>query len=99
MMALEFVPETDPTRLRVGDELLVRVMKNGATLPGFSVGVVHTGDPHGVLRKTDADGRVGVHLDVAGPWLLRGTELRKSSTSEAEWESDFTTLTIEVRPR
>lgn len=99
MMTLEFVPEINPTTLLVGDELRVRLMKNGTPLPDFSVGVVDAGHPHGVQRKTDADGRVVVHLDHAGLWLLRGTELRKSSAGEADWESDFTTLTIEVRPR
>jgi len=97
--ALEFVPESDPTTLWVGDELPVRVMKNGAPLPGFSVGIVHAGDPRDIKRSTDADGRVVVRLDRAGLWLLRCTEVRRSLTTAADWESDFTTMTIEVRPR
>jgi hypothetical protein len=35
-------------------------------------------------------------LDKAGRWLLRGTDLRESTKKDIDWESDFTTLTIEV---
>ncbi|MGH9315792.1 MAG: hypothetical protein ACRD1P_01600 [Thermoanaerobaculia bacterium] len=37
-------------------------------------------------------------LDRVGWWLLRGTDLRRSGSPSAEWESHFTTLTLEVRP-
>jgi len=97
--ALEFVPEENPTMLRVGDEFTVRVLKRGSPVGGFAVGIVHEGDATGILRTTDAQGRFTIHLDRPGRWLLRGTDLRRSSTADAGWESDFTTLTIEVRPR
>jgi hypothetical protein len=34
-------------------------------------------------------------LDKSGRWLLRGTDLRKSTKPNLDWESDFTTLTVE----
>ena len=96
-MALEIVPEKDPTALHSGDELPVRVLLHGKPFPSFPVGLVREGDPHGTLRRTDEAGRVTFRLDRAGRWLLRGTDLRRSSKPRTDWESDFTTLTFHVR--
>lgn len=95
-MKLEIVPDKDPTSLRVGDELAVRVLKNGAPLAGVSVGTVSAGDAKGKIQKTDAEGRATFRLDRRGHWLIRVTELRKSSQTGIDWESDFTTLTLHV---
>ena len=95
-MTLEIVPEKDPTKLRPGDEFPVRVLKNGMPLSSFSLGIVHEGNSHGEVRKTDAEGRITFRITRSGRWLLRGTELRQSARPGVDWESDFTTLTIEV---
>jgi uncharacterized GH25 family protein len=96
-MALEIVPEKDPTALRPGDELPVRLLRDGAPLASFAVGLVHQGDAHGVLKTTDDQGRATFPIGQAGRWLLRATEVRRSTKPEADWESDFTTMTFEVR--
>ena len=98
-MALEIVPEKDPTLLREGDELPVRVFKNGAPFPDFSLNAVVGGETKGETRKTDAAGRVVFRFDKAGKWLLRGTDVRKSTRTDADWESDFATLTLEVKAK
>lgn len=98
-MALEIVPETDPTVLREGDELGVRVLKNGAPHAGFSLNAVAAGETKGETRKTDSSGRVVFRLNKSGPWLLRGTDVRKSTKPDADWESDFATLTLEVKQK
>src|SRR6185295_6042623 len=95
-MQLEIVPEKDPTTLRPGDELTVLVLKNGVPLPGIAVGIVSAGDTKGKIHKTGADGRAMLRLDRGGRWLLRVTELRKSSKAGIDWESNFTTLTFQV---
>lgn len=95
-MALEIVPETDPTTLKPGDAFTVRVLKDGKPFPGFSLGIIREEMFKGEFGKTDAEGRVTFKLDKAGRWLLRGTDLRPSSKPDLEWESNFTTLTIEV---
>jgi uncharacterized GH25 family protein len=95
-MYLEVVPEKDPTALRVGDEFPVRVLRNGTPLADFALNAVSAGESKGETRKTDADGRVAFTLKKAGRWLLRGTDIRKASGGDADWESDFATLTIEV---
>lgn len=95
-MSLEIVPEKDPTSLRVGDDFPVRVLKNGTALTDFPVGIVNEGSSRGEIRRTDIEGRVTFRLGRKGRWLLRGTELRRAADSKVDWESDFTTLTIEV---
>ena len=96
-LALEIVPEKDPTALRAGDEFPVRVLKNGAPLPDFSLGIVREGKTNRAFKKTDAAGRAVFKLARSGKWLLRGTELRSSNKPATDWESDFTTLSFEVR--
>lgn len=96
-MSLEIVPETDPTRLRRGDEFSVRVLENGAPLADFPIGFVREGRSKALIRKTDSEGRVKTRLATSGRWLLRGTKLRKATQPEVDWESDFTTLTVKVK--
>ena len=97
-MPLEIVPEKDPTVLRAGDEFPVRVLRNGAPLADFSLGIVREGKTNRAFNKTDAAGRAVFKLARAGKWLLRGTELRSSHNKSAvDWESDFTTLSFEVQ--
>lgn len=94
-MGLEIVPEKDPTALRPGDELPVRVLLHGKPMASFTVGLVRQGE-QGTLKTTDVQGRVAFPIGKSGRWLLRATDLRPSSKPEADWESDFTTLTFEV---
>ena len=94
---LEIVPEKDPTALKAGDDFPVRVLKDGKPFAGFSLNAVGAGQPKGETRKTDSDGRVMFRVDAAGRWLLRGTDIRKSNQPDTDWESDFTTLTVEVK--
>ena len=96
-MSFEIIPELDPTRLRAGDEISVRVLKNGAPISGLAIGAVREGDAHGTSLKTDAEGRVRIRLEHAGRWMLRATVLRVSGRRDKAWRSDFTTLTLEVR--
>ncbi|MFN2507315.1 MAG: DUF4198 domain-containing protein [Chthoniobacterales bacterium] len=93
---LEIVPEKDPTMLQPGDEFPVHVLKDGQPFAGFSLNAVSAGGGKGETRKTDSAGRVAFKLEKAGRWLLRGTDIRKSSKPDSDWESDFATLTLEV---
>ena len=95
-MVLEIVPEKDPTLLRAGDDFSVRVLKDGAPFADFALNAVSAGEKKGETRKTDTAGRVTFRLSKAGRWLFRGTDIRKSNLPEADYESDFATLTLEV---
>ena len=96
-MFLEIVPEKDPTAIHPSDQFTVRVLKDGKPLAHFALNVVAGGETKGETRSTDADGRVTFRCPKAGPWLLRGTDIRKSSKPGTDWESDFATLTLNVR--
>lgn len=98
-LGLEFVPERDPTDLRAGDTLIVRVLRKGAPLAGFSVGAIREGRTKAIFFKTDAAGRAGVVVDADGRWLLNGTNLRRATGGATVWESDFVTATVHVGPR
>ncbi|MBA2547468.1 MAG: DUF4198 domain-containing protein [Burkholderiaceae bacterium] len=96
-LALEVVPEKDPTALRAGDDFPVRVLKNGSPIADFPLGIVHEGNTGRAVKQTDAAGRAVFKLTRSGHWLLRGTELRSSTKTSIAWESDSTALTFEVR--
>jgi len=96
-MFLEIVPEKDPTALKAGDDFPVRVLKDGKPFAEFSLNAISTGEPKGDTRKTDKVGRVTFRLGREGRWLLRGTDIRKSNQPDTDWESDFATLTLEVK--
>jgi uncharacterized GH25 family protein len=96
-LALEIVPETSPIGLAAGSRLTVRVLKEGQPRANLPVRAARKGGPGRIVR-TDAAGRATFTLDAAGPWLIAGTELRESVARPGEWDSDFTTLTFDVRP-
>ena len=98
-MGLEIVPLGDPTALRAGDSLRVLVLRAGKPLPGFSIASRPAGRAIARQVTTDSVGGAVVALPGAGRWLLSGTDLRRSSEPELEWESDFATLTIGVAQR
>jgi uncharacterized GH25 family protein len=98
-LGLELLPERDPTALRAGDTLIVRVLRKGVPIPGFSVGAIREGRTKATFFKTDVNGRAGVVVDADGRWLLNGTSLRRATTAATVWESDFVTATVHVGPR
>jgi uncharacterized GH25 family protein len=98
-LALELVPERDPTALHAGDTLFVRVLRHGAPVAGFSVGAIREGRSKATFFHTNAAGRAGVIVDADGRWLLNGTSLRRSTSGKTVWESDFVTATVHVAPR
>lgn len=86
---LEVVPERDPTAMRGGDVLPVRLLLHGAPVGGQMLAL--TDGTTKTWQRTDADGRASFVLPGAGPWLIHGTVLRRSGDRWASW---FTTLTF-----
>ena len=96
---LELVPERDPTALHGGETLFVRVLRHGMPQAGFAVGAIREGRSKPIFFHTDTAGRAGVVLDAGGRWLINGTSLRRSTTGQTIWESDFVTASLHVAPR
>ncbi len=97
--ALELVPDVDPTALRAGDTLRVRLLgAGGAPVPFAAAGFVGAGArAAGALARTDAAGRVAFRVPAAGRWMVRATVLRRAASPDLDWESDFATLTGATR--
>lgn len=94
VMRLELVPESDPTRRKVGDTLRIRLLDEGKPRPHYPVSVVHAE----VTRnyRTDAQGRVAIDIPSAGPYLVRATTLVPAAVRDADWDVHFTTLSFEA---
>jgi len=94
-LPLELVPESDPTLVKAGDLFTLRLLWQGN--PGERVPVVAVGPegkPH--LLRPDAEGRVSFSITRPGPWLFKATRIAEI-TGGAEWESQFTTLTVKAK--
>jgi len=96
-MSLEIVPVKNPMVLKAGDELPIRVLKKGTPVSQLRVNMVLAGQKQGQFQTTDSDGRTSFRIVRAGRYLIRVTELRPSTKPDLEWESDFTTLTVEIK--
>jgi uncharacterized GH25 family protein len=95
-LPLELVPLADPTALRAGDSLDVRLLRRGRPLEDALVRAVGPDGRAHPARRTDGDGLVTVPVPVAGRWLLRATEIRRAERG-GQWASDFATLSVAVR--
>lgn len=93
-LALDIVIESAAPA--VGQELVVRVLRDGVGLPGQALQLLGEQAARGVWLQTDAQGRARVSLPLAGRWLLRGTDLHPPEKPGAPWRSRFVTLAFEV---
>ena len=91
-MALELVPDADPSGLRAGQPFGLRLLKDGQPLAGVAVAADPGGRDARTFKTTDADGRVRFEPAHAGRYLFAATQLRP--LADGSWASDFTTLTV-----
>jgi len=96
-MTLEIVPVKNTAVLRAGDELPIRVVKKNQPVPNLRVNLLLAGEMHGDFQTTDSEGGASFRIKRAGRYLIRATDLRPSTKPDLEWESDFTTLTVEIK--
>lgn len=92
--AIDFLPNRDPTSLKVGDTLTIKVIRGGDELEGYAVNAVCGANQKKTVQRTSDAGMVALKIDSPGRWLVCGTELRRNA--DGTWESDFTTLTFFV---
>jgi uncharacterized GH25 family protein len=97
-LKLELVPERDPASLKPGGELPLKVLFDGAPLPGVIVLGSRAGGEAGRLKGwTDAEGRVALPIPGSGRWALHSIHMvRLEADPQAQWESYWGTLTFEV---
>lgn len=84
--------------VRAGDRLSFQVLRDGKPLVGQPMELQHerSATP-GLWQDTDAEGRVSFTVAAPGRWLLRGTDVRPSSSHPGRWDSRFLTLAFDVR--
>jgi hypothetical protein len=98
-MAMDVLIENGLHALTEGDTVRFQVLRDGQPLPGLAVELQNDQSPLGFWKTTDAQGRVSFALPLAGRWLLRGTDLRPSTTPPDTWDSRFVTLAFSVNEK
>jgi uncharacterized GH25 family protein len=99
-LPLELIAESNPYRLRSGDELPLRLLYQQQPLVGALVVAVSRDRP-GEARsaRSDSEGRVRLKLDGGGFWLVKAVHMVESSQPTlANWESLWASLTFELPP-
>jgi hypothetical protein len=94
-MPMDVLLESGVKAIRAGDELVFRVLRDGAPLPGLAMELRSDRHRVGFWHRTDGEGRIRVKAPLTGKWVLRGTDLRQAGDG---WESRFVTLAFEVGP-
>jgi uncharacterized GH25 family protein len=92
---IEIVPEKDPSQLKAGELLPVRVLIKGAAAPNLQLFAASAVTPAKNIGKTDATGRIAVPV-TAGRWRLHTIHMDRVSAPAADWESFWATLTFEI---
>lgn len=99
-LTLELIPERDPASLDPGEPLVLRVEYRGRPVEGILLRAFRRGAKGARLEaRTDATGRASLRLDAPGIWLFSAVHMvRSRAGAHAEWESFWSSLTVEVPP-
>ncbi len=91
---LEIIPLSNPCRWNVGDEVLVRVLRNGQPAADLRVSCGHEGlPPHTYVQNviTDDDGVARIRLARPGLWFVRTHTINAIERPGATVEVDAST--------
>jgi hypothetical protein len=104
---VEFVPVTNPYELTLPADMEVRLLGNGRPLTGQLVYLGqghHQGhheenghEHHDTQLRTDQNGMIEIRIDRPGTYYLRTIHMIKSRKDDFDYESNWATLTFEVR--
>lgn len=97
----DLLPMSNPADLSPGDSLTLRVLFDGEPLADQAIAVRRAGDSPQALTRSDKLGQLTLRFTAPGRYMIYGTQLRpvpsENREDGANWESDFVTLTLEVR--
>ena len=98
---IEIIPESDPTKLKAGDTLSIRVLFRGRPASDLQIETAWLTPEGKSTRKpagrTDREGRFAVPIGSRGIWKLHTVLMERcQEPSVADWESFWTSLTFEV---
>lgn len=104
---VEIVPEKNPGTLKVGDEMPAQVLFEGKPLANQLVYVSHASykpnfdgpapDGSKYALRTDANGRFKFELSAKDKWFIQLINMQKIDDEDADYESNWSTLTFEVK--
>jgi len=97
-LLLELVPLTDPAAWRVGQETKFKLLRNAKPLANTAVALHAEGDTGSRYATTNVDGVVTFPLEKAAPSMLATVHLRPPAPG-LPWESEFSTVTFEVKAK
>lgn len=100
-LPIEIIPLADPSMVKPGGMLPIRVLLRGKPAPGLQL---ETAWAYGTeqkttpIGKTDAEGRIDVPIARAGLWRLHSLKMERCAEPKAaDWESFWASLTFEIR--
>lgn len=96
---LELVAERNPYTMRAGDDLPLRLTYEGKSLAGALIVAMNQFNPaEKVSARSDAEGRVRLHLPTKGMWLIKAVHMIPAPEGAgADWASFWASLTFELR--
>lgn len=96
-LPLELVPQSDPMELHGDGEFALQLLLAGKPLEGALVKAQLQVDPPLELSAvTDVDGRVRLPLPRPGLWLFNAVHMAPSAEDDADWESLWASLTLQL---
>lgn len=103
---IEIVPQTNPAELQAGDTLRVLVVEEGqpiagqrvyASYEGFHQHSDDGGHQEAVKTRTDSRGVAEIDISRSGRWFVRLIRMVPVDEADADYESNWATLTFQVR--
>jgi uncharacterized GH25 family protein len=97
-LRLELTPQDDPTAVKAGGELHVRLTFEGKPVEGAQIRATGPSMKPSA-SKSNRDGLATVRIDQAGEWMFTAVhmiEAEASIASEADWESLWASLVVGV---
>jgi uncharacterized GH25 family protein len=96
---LELVPRKNPYAIRTSGELPLSLVFRGKPMANVLVVAMSKDDPEKAVRaRTDAKGRVTLHLAHAGFWLIKAVHMEAApSDAGVDWESWWASITFELK--
>ena len=103
-LKMEIIPLMDPSTLKIGDFLKVRVLYNGKPLPFVPIHATYegfsTGDDYAFATETDSRGVARIRIIHWGKWMVKA-HLKKPADGKLSGKcrmiSVVSTLTLEIR--
>ncbi len=103
----EIFVEQNPGSVKVGDDMSIQVMFDGKPLVNQQVYVSNASkdapeeasipEISEYALRTDADGRASFEITSKDKWYIQMIHMQKIDDEDADWESNWSTITFEIR--